>query len=198
MIYACYPDQHNHLWLASDYGIIRFNKENFTSVAFTSAEGTSHHEFNRTSHLQDDSGNIFFGSLRGITKVDPDKFLTGEFDADLPLIITDFQRFEGKSDRLEDRTKEVIEDNRIVLRPNDKFFRIEFALLNYMDMERVNYAYKLEGVDEDWNYQEENYVRFSGMPYGRHVLKIKGQMPNGQWSASELTISGLGTQTFLP
>lgn len=188
VIYACYPDQHNHLWLASDYGIIRFDKESFTSVAFTSSDGTSHHEFNRTSHLQDDSGDIFFGSLRGITKVDPDKFLTGDFDANLPLIITDFQRFEGRTDRLEDRTMEVIENNRIVLRPTDKFFRIEFALLNYMDMERVNYAYKLEGVDEDWTYQKENYVRFSGIPYGRHILKIKGQMPNGQWSATELSI----------
>ncbi len=188
VIYATYPDQENNLWLASDYGIIRFDKENFTSVAFTSSDGTSHHEFNRTSHLQDDSGNIFFGSLEGVTQVDPNKFVEGEYDVDFPLVITDFQRFEGKTDRLEDRTMEVIENNRIILRPQDKFFRVEFALLNYMNMERVNYAYKLEGVDEDWTYQKENYVRFSGMPYGRHVLKIKGQMPNGQWSATELAI----------
>lgn len=188
VIYATYPDQHNKLWLAADYGIIHFDKENFNSVAFVPADGTSHHEFNRTSHLQDDSGNIFFGSLRGITKVDPDKFLAGQFDVNLPLIITDFQRFEGKNDRLEDRTREVIENNQIILRPQDQFFRIQFALLNYMDMERVNYAYKLEGVDEDWTYQKENYIRFSGIPYGRHLLKIKGQMPNGQWSASELQI----------
>ena len=188
VIYAVYPDKYNNLWMSSDYGIIRFNKTNYSSLAFIEADGTSHYEFNRISHFQDKSGNIFFGSLTGVTEVDPEKFLTGEYSVDLPLVITEFQRFEGKTDRLETRTMEYYRDKKIILRPSDKFFRIEFALLNYLDMDKVNYAYKLEKVEEDWVYQAENYIRFSGLPYGKHVLKIKGQMPNGQWSSTELEI----------
>ena len=188
VIYAAYPDQYGNLWLSSDYGIIRFNKENFSSVAFVSADGTSHHEFNRISHFQDKKGEIFFGSLTGITEVDPANFMSGQFNVELPLIVTDFQRFEGKTDRLQNRMHDLLETNQIVLRPSDRFFRIDFALLNFMNMERVNYAYKLEGIDKDWVYQKENYIRFSGLPYGRHVLHIKGQMPNGQWSRNELKI----------
>jgi signal transduction histidine kinase/DNA-binding response OmpR family regulator/streptogramin lyase len=188
VIYAVYPDNYGNLWVSSDYGIIRFNKIDFSSVAFIPADGASHHEFNRISHFQDETGKIYFGSLRGVTEVDPEKFQTEYFVNHQPLIVTDFQQFEGNSDQLENKTLELSERGKIVLNPEDRFFRIEFALLNFMDMDRVNYAYMVEGVDEDWNYQKENYVRLSGLPYGKHKLKIKGQMPNGQWSAEELNI----------
>lgn len=188
VIYATYPDNYGNLWLSSDYGIIRFNKESLTSLVFTPANGVSHHEFNRTSHFQDTDGKIYFGSLTGVTEIDPDKFQNGEFKANMPLCFTSFQQFDEKTNQLVDKRNQFLEEKVITIKPRDGFVRIEFALLNYQEMDRVNYAYKLEGVDRDWIFKKENFIRLSGLPYGRHLLKVKGQLPDGQWSEQELQI----------
>jgi signal transduction histidine kinase/DNA-binding response OmpR family regulator len=82
------------------------------------------------------------------------------------------------------------------MNPGDRFFRLEFSLLAYEDLRGVQYAYKVEGVDREWVYQKENTLRFSRLPYGRHLLRIKGQSADGQWSEKELAIAVVMVRPF--
>jgi len=71
-IYAVYEDEHAHLWMPSDYGIIQFNKNTHASKIYLPEDGTSEIEFNRISHTTDEEGRIYFGSLNGVTSFHPD------------------------------------------------------------------------------------------------------------------------------
>lgn len=138
-IYAVYPDEYDNLWLSSDYGIMRFNKNTHQVNTFLEKDGISHNEFNRISHYQHTDGSIFFGGLRGVTAFHPKDFQVDSTEFRAPLVITKFQQFIGAEDQLVDKTEELIESQTLTLAPNDPFFRLEFAILTYEDVKKVQY-----------------------------------------------------------
>ena len=188
-IYAVYEDDYGNLWLSSDYGIMRFDKKTHRIKAYLETDGITHNEFNRISHYQAEDGTIFFGGLNGATAFNPKNFQGDSSAVNPPLVITDYQQYDGEGKLLEEKKTELLQNSSIVLQPTDRFFRLEFELLTYHDVDKNRYAYKVEGVDADWVYQKESTIRFSRMSYGDHLLRIKGQGANGQWSKNELTIN---------
>ena len=188
VIYAIYEDDHDNLWLPSDYGIIRFHKMSHNAKAFLQKDGITHHEFNRMSHAQDEEGNMFFGGLNGVTAFHPDDLTENETLFDAPMEVLNLQQFDGKTNKLQDRTSELIKNGTITLNPGDQFFRLDFALLNYQDATQVRYSYKIDGQDKDWVLIKENQLRISGLPYGNFKLRIRGQGVSGEFSVNELTI----------
>jgi signal transduction histidine kinase/DNA-binding response OmpR family regulator/ligand-binding sensor domain-containing protein len=188
VLYGVFGDDHDRLWISSDYGIICFDKENYRSYSFLPANGLSHHEFNRISHFQAPDGRIWFGGLNGVTSFHPDDFEETFSYRDYPLEVTAFRQFVNKEDRLVDETGEFLKSGNVVLRPGDLFFNIEFALLSFLDPANIRYAWMVEGIDRDWLFTEKPFLRISGLPYGTHVLRIKGQLPGGQFSREELSI----------
>ncbi len=187
-IYAVYPDDFGNLWLTSDYGIMRFNKTSHQINTYLTKDGISHNEFNRISHHQSEDGTLFFGGLSGVTAFHPSDFQTDSLASNAPLVISNFQQFIGSENELSDKTKELLTNNKITLASKDPFFRLEFALLTYEEGDKNQYAYKIEGVDQNWYYQKENYIRVNRLQYGNYTLRIKGQAANGQWSQNELSI----------
>lgn len=188
VLYAVYPDDYGNLWLSSDYGIIQFNKETHLSKTFLTTDGLPHHEFNRISHHQTADGQLYFGSLNGVTTFHPRDFHDLEVVDDAPLVLLGLEQFNGRQNQLVNKLPEYMEQPEIVLRPGDRVVNLEFALLDYNAPERIRYAYRVEGVDEEWTYLRENRISLSGLPYGEHVLKIKGQAATGVFSSQQLSI----------
>ncbi|MEN0004900.1 MAG: response regulator [Bacteroidota bacterium] len=188
-LYAVYEDDYGQLWMSSDYGIIRFDKASNRVQTYLPNEGITHYEFNRISHFKDAAGMIYFGGLNGITAFHPKDFQARtNTQASPALRITEYQQFDGKSGQLVNRTAAIQDANQIVLQPGDRFFRLEFALLDYETPELSRYAWMIEGVDADWNYINENFIRISGLPAGNYALRVKGQSADGRWSDQELTL----------
>ncbi len=188
-IIAIYEDEHQHLWLASRYGIMQFDKTNFRAVKnFLPKDGTTYHRTNRISHFQEKDGTIYFGGYNGITAFHPDDFYGKDDTQTSKVMLTNFTQFDGQKNQLVDRTSELFRSKVITMQPDDRFFRLTFALLNFENKEQNYYAWKIDGVDKDWYYQSENVIRLSRQPYGNHVLRIKGQGSDGVWSPHELTI----------
>ena len=188
VIYAVYEDDFGALWLSSDYGIVQFDKQTHAVHAYLPKDGVSHFEFNKVSHFQDQDGTLYFGSLNGVTSFHPRDLQEPVATPDAPLAIVEFLQFDGQSNRLVDRTKEILQSGKIRMLPQDRFFLLRFSLLNYADMDKVRYAYLVEGIDEDWNEQAENSLRLGRLPYGSHILRIKGKSAEGLWGAQELAI----------
>ncbi len=188
IIYAVYEDENNNLWMPSNYGLIKMNKTTQAVKAYTEQDGIAHNEFNRISHFQDETGRLYFGGINGLTVFHPEQLLDVAAEFDAPLQITKFQQYDGNSDKIVDLTSEIIQNPKIVLHPNDKFFNLEFALLEYQDVSQVRYSYQISGQDDNWTILSENNLRISGLPYGDFVLRIRGQGVSGQFSTQVLVI----------
>ncbi|MEO1623505.1 MAG: response regulator, partial [Bacteroidota bacterium] len=154
-----------------------------------------HNEFNRVCHYQAPDGSLYFGGLNGITYFHPENLQKKQL-IDLPLVLTHFQQFDGDQNQLVDRTAELQQTPTISMATSDRFFRLEFSLLSFTDASNNRYAYKVEGVDADWNYQSENFIRLSRLPFGTHRMRIKGQTSNGHWSSQELAFQVVVARPF--
>lgn len=202
-VYAVYEDDFGHLWLPTDLGIAQFDKASLSVRRIWGLEdGITHNEFNRTSHYQGADGTLYFGGLNGVTAFHPKDFYGGapetrsenaqtapgpqEMNAGKILVLCDFKLFSGSSDKLENRTAALLASGKITMQPDDRYFQLEFALLDYFSPKKAIYAYMMEGIDEDWNILSEPLLRLSGLPYGAHRLKIRAQSADGIWAKNEL------------
>lgn len=188
VLYRIEPDEFDNLWISSDYGLIRFHRKTFSVSAYTTVDGISNNEFNRTSSFKAKDGRLFFGGLDGVNAFYPRDFRADTNTLAVPLRIIAFNQFVSSRNELVNKTTELLNTSKITLAPGDKFFTLEFQLLDFEKDEVHRYAYKIEGVDKDWNYINENSIRISGLPYGEMTLHIKAQNREGAWSKSELRI----------
>lgn len=186
VIYAVFEDDYNKLWLSSDYGVMSFDKETFDIQTYLPKDGIAQEEFNRISHFQEKDGTIYFGGLNGVTVFHPKDFEKSENNSP-QMLISDFEILNGKEGKLINKFAEITKTKTIIFNPDDRFFRLKFILPTFEETSKMLYGWKIEGVDEDWNYQKENSIQIGILPYGNHILKIKGQSGGG-WSPHDLTI----------
>ncbi len=187
VIYAVYEDDYGYLWLPSNYGLMRFNKETHQVNVYLPEDGIPHHEFNHMSHARAPDGRLYFGGLGGVTSFHPKDFL-GDEEKHAPLRITSFEKLNGKTGELADFTSDIIKNKSIKLRSFEKSLRLQLSLLNYRSPNENRYAYRLEGLENDWSFTQENYIRLNGLPYGKYILHIRAQDINRRWTEQELRI----------
>lgn len=188
MVYAAYEDRKGQLWLPTDGGIVRFDKQTRQSAVFTTLDGIAHDEFNRLAHAQGDDGRLYFGGLNGITAFDPADFEPNENATRPPLVLTGFMRYSAEQNGMVDRTSEIARGGSIELGEEDRSIQVSFALLSYEGAGRIVYAWRLAGVEDDWNYQQDAFLRLDRLPYGTHTLEVKARDAKGLWSEHVLQL----------
>lgn len=191
VVYAAYEDQHNHLWLPTDFGIAQLDKASLqVRHTWLMADGLTHNEFNRTSHCRGADGTLYFGGLNGVTAFKPDDFYqhNGADEHRRTLALSAGSILKAGSDRLENCTAEILHNNQITIHPGDRYVQLEFALLEYFEPEKVIYTWKLEGLGAGWESLTEPVLRLSGLPFGTHRLRIRAQAADGALAANELNI----------
>jgi two-component sensor histidine kinase len=99
--------------------------------------------------------------------------------------LTSLTKYSGKEKKLIDVLVALKQDKKTVLQSDDTFLIIAFQLLDFQKRKH-SYAYKIEGIDADWNYIEENTIRLSGLPYGEFKIHVKAQLANGQWNSNPI------------
>lgn len=64
---------------------------------------------------------------------------------------------------------------------------------NYALLGRIEYAYRLVGLQSEWQTTEENNITFSDIPYGSYRLEVKCRLHNQEWgqqlASLELTVN---------
>ena len=77
----------------------------------------------------------------------------------------------------------------IYLSKDERTLTISFAAVNYKLGTKIEYAYMLEGMTDEWDYiGTSNSVNFSNLAPGDYLLKIKSTNSNGVWSDHIRTI----------
>jgi signal transduction histidine kinase/streptogramin lyase len=186
-VHAVYEDKYGRFWLPTDHGLACFNPQTLAVSSYFKQDGIAHNEFNNASHWQAPDGSIYLGGLAGITRFHPDDFPAND-RSHVPLRVTQYAVWDPQTGELRDMSEAFFAKNQIELSAAVRSFRVQFALLDFSRPETNRYAYKLEGLDNNWAPIEENYVRFNRLPYGKYTLKVRGSSADGLWSVHELAI----------
>ena len=128
-------------------------------------------------------GQLLFGSPSGALGFYPDEVIN---DPIYPQIrLTDFKIFH-KSAKLDT----AINFKKIIhLSYDQKIFSFEFTDLNFSNSKRNQFAYKLEGLYDDWiNIGNERAISFTDIDPGKYIFQVKGVTNDGVWNETGTSI----------
>ncbi len=136
------------------------------------------------------AGNIYFGSVKGLISFNPATFSD---DTVIPAVyITGFQ-VHAKELPIQSHSplqQSIIVTSSLSLTYEQSSFSIDFAALHFTAPEMTEYAYKMEGLDEEWTYLKTNRkAYFTNLAAGNYVFKVKAANSSGIWSSKETTLA---------
>ena len=184
VVYGVLEDSRGYLWLSTNKGLSRFDPRTETFTNYDVNDGLQGNEFNGGAFHKSADGEMFFGGLNGLTVFYPENIQDNTFVP--PVVLTSLTQ--GGEEVQVDRALGSVEE--VVFRWPNNFFEFEFAALSYTQPEKNQYAYRLEGLKEDWNYiGTRRFGRYTNLPSGTYTLKIKGSNNDGVWNEEGMTIT---------
>ncbi|MDR6968310.1 signal transduction histidine kinase/DNA-binding response OmpR family regulator/ligand-binding sensor domain-containing protein [Flavobacterium arsenatis] len=183
-IHGIVSDKKSNLWISTNFGLSNFsiNPEKF--INYTRNEGLQNNEFADGAFYNDpESDFIFMGGIKGFNYFLPQKI---KESAVVPDLLID--KISGQNQAIPYYQGLVISPDSktypsIVLKHNQNFFDIQLASLTYINNEKCQYAYQLEGFDQDWNsIDNRKIISFTNVPRGNYSLWLKWTNSDGVWS----------------
>ncbi|WP_026968983.1 ligand-binding sensor domain-containing protein [Algoriphagus terrigena] len=177
-------DDLGFLWIGSIRGISKFDPVGQTFKNFGKADGLQGNEFSRYSVLKTRKGELLFGGLNGFNLFDP-AHLTSNLHAP-QVYLTDLKLFNKSVDFKSPGTplqKHISATDTLRLSHRENVFSFDFIGLNYSNPEQNQYAYFLEGFDEDWNYVgTQRNATYTNLNPGTYVFRVKASNSDGVWN----------------
>jgi methyl-accepting chemotaxis protein/ligand-binding sensor domain-containing protein len=177
-------DASGQLWISGDRGIARFNPATKKVKTYTVADGLQGSEFNAGAYYEGRDGAIYFGGAKGFNLFEPERITENTHVPQIAL--TGFQLYNkpvaigAKGSPLD---QSITVANKLVLHHDQSVFTIEFAALDFVAPEKNQYAYKLEGLDDDWNeVGTKRVASYTNLPAGSYVFRVKGTNNDGTWN----------------
>jgi two-component system sensor histidine kinase ChiS len=173
-----------NLWLSSSLGLSKFNPHTGEVKNYDVRDGLQSNEFNRAAYAKGQNGEMFFGGVNGFNAFHPANIKDNPHLP--PVILSDFQIFNKPVSISDDSPlqKSIGETQEITLSYQDYVFSFEFAALDYTIPAKNQYAYKLEGFEQTWNYVDSTrrFVTYVNLPPGAYTFKVKGSNNDGIWN----------------
>jgi ligand-binding sensor domain-containing protein len=175
-------------WIGTNKGVIRFDydiykqaenqqERNNAFKLITQNQGLIANEMNAGAGYKDKEGNLWFGSVSGLTQFDPD--LQKNSNVPPTIHIEDV--------RISD---ELVKNRRDLEVPSDaRNILIEFVGINFSAPEQITYRYRLKNSGEDWRDTNQREVRYSALLPGDYQFQVKAKNSEGIWSRETARLS---------
>ena len=158
-------DESGYLWVQTERMLMRFDpqKENFENIGYDMLPRYA--TLSENKPLIDKDGRLLVPTSLGVYVVSPDRLNNSRY---VPAIV-----FGDGIDSM-------------VLKPEENTLSVPFAAVDFSSNLPVRYAYKLQGVDKDWTYTQENLTaNYVNLPAGTFYLRVKSTNRNGLWVDNE-------------
>lgn len=176
-------DEDGNLWIGTSSGISFFNikDEHFTN--YTTADGLSGSSFNSSAAVKTAEGYMLFASTNGLNYFDPKRIKQSTYSP--PVIITDFKILNQPvgNKKNSEFGAGMFNSKEVSLSYSQNDFSFQFTSLDYNAPEMNQYAYFMEGFDEDWIYSgKRRFVTYTNLDPGEYVFQVKATNSDGMWS----------------
>ncbi|HMQ61210.1 MAG TPA: two-component regulator propeller domain-containing protein, partial [Flavilitoribacter sp.] len=191
-------DDDGDFWVGTYNGISILNANGDVINNLNEEDGLCFHEFNRYAHFRASNGKLLMGTLNGLNLIDPRKVKEELNNRDTTQIyLTEISYFDGRTQREVSLRNPDLAGRRIVLEADRRYLRITAGMSNYGFSQKNNFAYKLEGVNSDWNYLGgQHTINLSNLPAGKYRLLISGIDERGKWAAQPIELKIFAREFF--
>ncbi len=197
MITGILEDEKNNLWISKANGISKFNPVTQKFKNYDVTDGLVGNGYNRNACLKTESGEMFFGSIAGLTSFFPSKIKDNPNIP--PVVLVDFKILNKSIYKHQNsfNVKCPYNIKQIKLSHKDYVFSFEFAALDYTKFEKNLYEYKMEGFDDKWiNIGNRRFVSYTNLPPGNYIFKVKASNNDKVWNEKGLSVNILVKPPF--
>lgn len=191
VVYAVTEDNAGDLWIATENGLNCKSKESMAFETFNVNNGLISNSFSEATCLRLHNGRLIFGCNVGFVALSPLQLASSPYKG--RLMLTGFQIANKNADISGENsplTQSITYSDRIDLKHNQSSIAIDYKLLDFIDPQIVQYAYRLDGFDQDWNYVgNQTRAIYTNLAPGDYVFRVRCTYRNGEWSNSDTTIS---------
>ncbi|MEN8157585.1 MAG: two-component regulator propeller domain-containing protein [Bacteroidota bacterium] len=194
-IKAIVDDQQGNLWVSTNRGLARlvFNAEDNSRISriisFSTFDGLQDNEFLDRSGYRSVSGEIFFGGTNGYNRFNPEEIIADTFPPE--SVITKFS-VDGKEISI---GEPIPGTRKITISHKQKSFSLEFAGLRYMEPSGIQYKYRLNGFDDEWQVSDAQSRRaiYTNINKGTYEFQVISGTRHNYWedTPARLTIEVL-------
>lgn len=167
-------DKYGDIWVTTSRGIISFSPSTKTVSRFSKIEGYSAGQFSYVTSFSTQDSFVYLSTQGAVVRANPS--LLQRKKVVTPICITDISIFNNslKIDTIKGPLKvSTIYTNNITLKNDQHSFSIEFSTLSYSDGNNEQYAFKMDGLDEDWQFiGNRSQINFTGLSPGKYKLKL--------------------------
>jgi len=183
-------DENGNLWISSSDGISKINAKTGRIKNYTLTDGLQGKSYIRNSCFSNLQGEIMFGGTNGFNIFYPDSLHDNTMIP--PVVITGFSIFNkpviinGPGSPLK---QDISLAKKITLNHRQSVFSFEFVALDYTAPGQNQYAYKLEGFEDEWNYiGTMRTASYTNLNAGNYVFRVKGSNNDGVWNEEGVSL----------
>ncbi len=177
VIMGILEDSDGNIWVTTNRGISKFNPAKETNRNYDLRDGLQSYEFLVGSFLKTAEGEFLIGGINGFNAFYPEKI---KDNPNIPsIIITGFQ-----ISNQEINLDTVISEKKIIyLDYHQTDLSFNFVAIDYIFPAKNQYAYMLEGYDDDWvNCKFQRTAKYTNLRPKKYVFKVKGSNNDQIWN----------------
>jgi len=191
-VYYSLQSSDGRVWVATNFGLSVIDIQRKQINNFFEEDGIASNEFNTNSYYKSNNGDLYFGGMKGVTRIVP-SLLKVNAASDRFILSTLNMAGIKNSDSLYlsglDKIKHV------VLPYQSRFLRVTFSLLNYSNKNK--YDFRLLGMDSSWiNLGNTNTVMLNSLAPGNYTLQIRAWNERGELNPEVISLSIVAGQVF--
>ncbi|NIJ45944.1 signal transduction histidine kinase/ligand-binding sensor domain-containing protein/DNA-binding response OmpR family regulator [Wenyingzhuangia heitensis] len=183
-------DDSGNLWLSSNMGLTKFNPEQSTFKNYNTYDGLQSNEFQELACYKKEDGEMFFGGINGFNSFYPENIKDNPHAPQ--TLITKISLFNKKIQVGKDYNGNILLKNsinntsRIEFKHNQNSISFEFTGIQYSSPQKNQYAYKLSGFEEKWNYTNSTmrFATYTNLSPGIYTFSVKSSNGDGIWNDS--------------
>lgn len=186
-------DQSHNLWIRTYKGFVKFNTQSETIIGEYFSSDFENTHLSRNATISTNNNRILLANLYSFLTFHPDSLNKKSVAPN--VAITDFRLFNESIDKQTYKNKDI---NRklipyvtdVELTYKEKMLTLVFSAMDYKNPKKNEYAYKLEGFDNQWNnIGSRNYATYTNIPHGKYTFKVKAKNSDGFWSQNETSLN---------
>jgi ligand-binding sensor domain-containing protein/signal transduction histidine kinase len=183
LVQGILEDTKGNLWLGTSHGLTSFDPLTKVFKTYDESDGLLSSEFRRQAFFDSGDGRLYAGG-NGLNVFYPDSIQSNPYPP--PVFITDLKILNQSVRPREPNgvlTDAILETREITLDYKHTFITLHYVGLNYTASHKNQYAYKLEGFDNDWNYVgNQRFATFTNLNPGTYTFRVKASNNDGLWN----------------
>lgn len=184
--YTLIEDKHSDIWISGQTHILRYHPSKRRTESYKPVSNNPYF-FCEAAACRTHLGEILYGTSNGWITFRPENLNKSKYTPRISFTQLLLFNKEVEIGGDDSPLKQTIDYTaHLELSHNQHTLSIEYAAIDHTNPTAIQYAYRLDGLDKEWNYVgNQRIATYINLPKGKYTFRVKSTNADGQWVDNE-------------